>query len=286
MRIVRVGNRLVGEGYPCFIAGEIGINHNGSVELAKKIIDLAVEYGFDAVKFQKRTIDLVYTPEELAQPRESPFGATNGDLKRALEFGENEYREIDRYCREKGIMWYASPWDVKSVDFLEGFNPPCYKVASAMVTHKELLRKIRATARPVIMSTGMSTEDEIYEALKILGDEVVILHCTSAYPSENHELNLSYMDRLRQIFHHPIGYSGHEIDLIPSVIAATKGACMVERHITTDREMFGSDQKASLGPDGMNKLVKYIRVLPVVYGDGRKVVYPREIPIRQKLRKV
>ncbi len=312
MRIVKIGNRLVGEGHPCFITAEIGINHNGSIKIVRKLIDLAVQYGADAVKFQKRTVPAVYSASELIKPREvlrelieqairrgvlpeentarliaSDFReTTNGDLKWALEFTRDEYREIDRYAREKGIMWYASPWDPESVDFLEEFNPPCYKVPSALVTHRELLRKIRDTGRPVIVSTGMSTEEEIYEALKILGDEVIILHCTSSYPSENHELNLTYLERLRSIFHHPVGYSGHETDLIPSVVAAVKGACMVERHITLDHSMYGSDQRASLGPDGLNKLVKYIRVLPVIMGDGRKVVYPSEVPIREKLRKV
>lgn len=312
MRIVKIGNRLVGEGHPCFITAEIGINHNGSVEIAKKLVDLAVQYGADAVKFQKRTVPAVYSASELAKPRAVPQElleqairrsvlpeenrtrliasdfreATNGDLKWALEFTRDEYREIDRYAREKGMVWYASPWDIESVDFLEAFDPPCYKVPSAFVTHKALLRKIRETGRPVIMSTGMSTEEEIYEALKLLGDEVVILHCTSSYPSENHELNLAYLKRLREIFHHPVGYSGHETDLIPSVVAAAHGACMVERHITLDHAMYGTDQKASLGPDGLHKLVKYIRVLPVIMGDGQKVVYPSEIPIREKLRKV
>lgn len=312
MRIVKIGNRLVGDGHPCFIAAEIGINHNGSLKIAKQLIDLAVEHGADAVKFQKRTVPVVYKPEELQKPREVPReylehavrrGAlpeenarrlratdfretTNGDQKWMLELTGDEYREIDRYCREKGMMWYASPWDLESVDFLEAFDPPCYKVPSALVTHKELLRKIRETGRPVMMSTGMSTEEEIYEALKILGNEVVVLHCTSSYPSENHEVNLEYLKRLREIFHHPVGYSGHETDLIPSVIAAAHGACMIERHITLDHAMYGSDQKASLGPDGLNKLVKYVRVLPVIMGDGKKVVYPSEIPIREKLRKI
>ncbi len=312
MRIVKIGNRLVGDGHPCFITAEIGINHNGSLEIAKRLIDLAVQYGADAVKFQKRNVSAVYSHEELAKPREVPReylelavrrGAlpeenvkrllatdfretTNGDQKWMLELTAEEYREIDRYCREQGIMWYASPWDPESVDFLEASKPACYKVPSALVTHKALLRKIREAGRPVVMSTGMSTEEEIYEALKILGDEVIILHCTSSYPSENHELNLSYLWRLREIFHHPAGYSGHETDLIPSVIAAAHGACMVERHITLDHNMYGSDQKASLGPDGLNKLVKYIRVLPVIMGDGKKVVYPSELPIREKLRKV
>jgi N-acetylneuraminate synthase len=239
---VKIANKIVGDGEPVFITAEIGINHNGDINIAKKLIDVAVSAGCDAVKFQKRTIELVYTPEELAKPRESPFGKTNGDLKRALEFGEKEYAEIDRYCKEKGILWFASPWDVKSVDFLEKFDVPCHKVASAMLTDDELLKKIKATGKPVILSTGMSTQEQIRHAVQVLGeDNLVLLHCTSTYPCSDEELNLKVIQWLRDNFTCPVGYSGHEVGVYSSLVAVLLGACMIERHITLDRAMFESE---------------------------------------------
>jgi len=284
---VKIGNRLIGDGEPVFIVAEIGINHNGDINIAKKLIDVAVEAGCDAVKFQKRTIELVYTPEELARPRENPFGPTNGDLKRGLEFGEREYQEIDRYCREKKIIWFASPWDIKSVDFLEKFNVPCYKIASACLTDDELLRKVRATGKPVILSTGMSTIEQIKHAVNVLGEQnLVLLHCTSTYPSKDEELNLKVIPWLKENFNSPIGYSGHEVGVYSSVIAVVLGANMVERHITLDRAMWGSDQAASLEPQGLKRLVRDIRLVPVWLGDGKKRVFESEMPILQKLRKI
>jgi len=285
---ITIGGRRVGAGEPAYLIAEIGINHNGDIEIARKLIDKAVEYGFDAVKFQKRTIEIVFTPEDLARPRESPFGATNGDLKRGLEFGLAQYQEIDRYCREKGIHWFCSPWDEKSVDFLEPFKPVCYKVASACLTDSGLLRHIKATGRPIILSTGMSALEEIDRAVEILrGAELLLMHTTSTYPSKDHELNLSLIDTLRKRYGLPIGYSGHEVGVMPSVMAATGfGACAVERHVTLDRSIWGSDQAASLEPRGMELLAKYTRMWPVVRGDGIKRVLESEVPIRQKLRRV
>lgn len=284
---VRIANKAIGDGEPVFITAEIGINHNGDMNLAKKLIDVAVQAGCDAVKFQKRTIELVYTPEELAKPRENPFGPTNGDLKRGLEFGEKEYAEIDRYCKEKGIIWFASPWDVKSVDFLEKFNVPCHKAASAMLTDDELLRKFRVTGKPVILSTGMSTEEQIRHAVDVLGqDNLILLHCTATYPCKDEELNLKVIHWLKDNFSCPVGYSGHEVGVYSSLSAAVLGAQMIERHITLDRAMFGSDQSASLEPQGLQRLVREVRALPVWLGDGKKKVFESELPILEKLRKV
>lgn len=285
--VVRVGNQLVGDGQPCFIVAEIGINHNGSVEIAKKLIDAASLAGCDAVKFQKRTLDVVYTPEELAKPRENPFGATNGDLKRGLEFGEKEYKEIDAYCRDKNILWFASCWDEGSVDFMERFNPPCYKIASASLTDDNLLRHHRRYGRPIIVSTGMSTQEEIDHAVEVLGrDNLILLHCTSTYPSQVEELNLSAIRAMRERYGVPVGYSGHEVGLAPSIGAAALGACMIERHITLDRAMWGSDQAASVEWQGFWRLVKDVRALEKAMGDGVKRVYESEVPIITKLRRV
>lgn len=285
--IVRIGDHLVGDGLRCFIVAEIGINHNGSVEIAKKLIDAAALAGCDAVKFQKRTIEVVYTAEELAKPRENPFGPTNGDLKRGLEFGQKEYEQIHAYCREKNILWFASCWDEASVDFMEQFNPPCYKIASASLTDDQLLRHHRLYGRPIIISTGMSTLDEIDHAVEVLGrDNLIVLHCTSTYPSQVDELNLSAIRELSQRYGVPTGYSGHEVGLAPSVGAVALGACMIERHITLDRAMWGSDQAASVEWQGFWRLVKDVRALEKAMGDGVKRVYPSEVPIIKKLRRV
>jgi N-acetylneuraminate synthase len=284
---VTIAGRTVGPGQPCFVVAEIGINHNGDVALAKRLIDAAVDSGADAVKFQKRTVDVVYTPEELSRPRESPFGETNGDLKRGLEFGEQEYAAIDAYCRERGILWFASAWDEASVDFVEAFDPPCWKIASASLTDDELLRHHRATGRPIVASTGMSTIEQIDHAVEVLGDgELVLLHTTSTYPSAIDELNLSVIDSLRERYGVPVGYSGHEVGLAPSVAAAAMGAVMVERHLTLDRASWGSDQAASVEPQGFARMVRDIRTVESAKGDGVKRVYDSERPIIEKLRRV
>ena len=286
-RAITIGKKKVGDGYPCFIIAEIGINHNGSVDLAKKMIDIAVTTGCDAVKFQKRTVDVVYTQEELSKERKSVFGNTNGDLKRGLEFGKKEYAKIDAYCKEKGIMWFASCWDEDSVDFIDKFNPPCYKIASASITDDNLLMYTKSKGKPIILSTGMSTMEEVRHAVSILGEEnLIIMHCTSTYPSNADEMNLRVIESFRNEFSCPIGYSGHERGITPSVLAVALGANVVERHITTDRTNWGSDQAASLETAGLYHMVRDIRQTPVLLGDGVKVVYPRELPIIDKLRRV
>lgn len=286
-KTVKIADKHIGDGYPCFIIAEIGINHNGSVKLAKKMIDIAVTTGCDAVKFQKRTVDVVYTKEELAKERKSVFGNTNGDLKRGLEFGEAEYKEIDEYCKRKGILWFASCWDEGSVDFIEKFNPPCYKIASASLTDDNLLKYTKAKGKPILLSTGMSSMEEIRHAVEILGeDNLIIFHCTSTYPSNAEEMNLRVIETFKKEFNCPIGYSGHERGVTPSVLAVALGACAVERHITVDRTNWGSDQAASLEMAGLYHMVRDIRQVPVLLGDGKKVVYPREIPIIDKLRRV
>ena len=286
MKCVKIANKIVGDGYPCFIIAEIGINHNGSVGLAKKMIDIAVTTGCDAVKFQKRTVDVVYTKEELAKERKSVFGNTNGDLKRGLEFGEKEYREIDKYCKEKGILWFASCWDEGSVDFMEKFDIPCYKIASASLTDDNLLKYTKSKGKPILLSTGMSTMEQIRHADSILGeDNLVIFHCTSTYPSNADETNLRVIENFKKEFDCPIGYSGHERGVTPSILAAALGANSVERHITTDRTNWGSDQAASLEMAGLYHMVRDIRQIPELLGDGKKIVYQRELPIIEKLRR-
>ncbi len=286
-KCVKIANKTVGDGFPCFIIAEIGINHNGSVSLAKKMIDIAVTTGCDAVKFQKRTVDVVYTKEELAKERKSVFGTTNGDLKRGLEFGKEEYREIDSYCKEKGILWFASCWDEGAVDFIDQFDPPCYKIASASLTDDNLLKHTRSKGKPILLSTGMSTMEEIRHAVSILGeDNLIIYHCTSTYPSNAEETNLRAIESFKKEFSCPIGYSGHERGVTPSVLAVALGANSVERHITTDRTNWGSDQAASLEMAGLYHMVRDIRQVPDLLGDGIKVVYSRELPIIEKLRRV
>ena len=283
----RLGSRVIGAGKPCYVIAEIGINHNGDIDLAKKLINVASGSGCDAVKFQKRTIDVVYTAEELAKPRESPFGATNGDLKRGLEFEQEEYEEIDRYCREVKIDWFASCWDEASVDFIAQFKVPCFKVASASLTDDKLLRHTRAVGKPIILSTGMSTLKEIDRAVEVLGKkDLILLHACSTYPAYYEELNLHVIDVLRNRYGVPVGYSGHETGLPSSVAAAVLGACIIERHITLDRSMWGSDHAASLEPNGITRLVRDIRLIEKSMGDGVKRVLEREQPIIKKLRRV
>ena len=284
---VKIGNKIIGDNHPCFIIAEIGINHNGSLDLAKKMIDIAIITGCDAVKFQKRTVDVIYSKEELAKERNSVFGSTNGDLKRGLEFGVQEYKEIDLYCKQRGIIWFASCWDENSVDFMEEFNIPCYKIASASLTDDNLLRYTRKKGKPILLSTGMSTMDQIRHAVDVLGkDDLVLYHCTSTYPSNANETNLRAIEMLKKEFGCPVGYSGHERGVTPSVLAVALGANSVERHITVDRTNWGSDQAASLEMSGLSYMVRDIRQVPDLLGDGVKVVYPREYPIIDKLRRV
>lgn len=287
MSTIKIGDRLVGDDQPCYVIAEIGINHNGDIDLAKKLISLAVAAGCDAVKFQKRTVDVVYTAEELAKPRENPFGATNGDLKYGLEFEKEEYDEIDRFCKSVKIPWFVSCWDEGAVDFIEGYNPPVYKIASASLTDDNLLKHTRATGKPIILSTGMSTYAEIDHAVDVLGkNNLILMHTTSTYPANYNELNLKAIPTMAERYGVLIGYSGHETGIATSVAAAVLGACCVERHITMDRAMWGSDQAASLAPNGITRMVHDIRLWEESKGDGIKRVYEREIPIIKKLRRI
>ncbi|MBR1907944.1 N-acetylneuraminate synthase family protein [bacterium] len=286
-KTVKIADKTVGDNHPCFITAEIGINHNGSVALAKKLIDIACVAGCDAVKFQKRTVDVVYSKEELERPRQSIFGETNGDLKRGLEFGFEQYREIDLYCKEKGILWYASCWDEASVDFIEKFDVPCFKIAAASLTDDNLLKYTKSKGKPIFLSTGMSSMEQIRHAVDILGDDnLIIYQCTSTYPTDEKEINLKVIETLKKEFNCPIGYSGHERGLLPTIVAAVYGASAVERHITNDRTNWGSDQAASLELDGIHRIVRDIRKIPNITGDGIKKVYDSELPIINKLRRV
>ena len=288
-REVKIGNKLVGDGHPAYVIAEIGINHNGDLEIAKRMIDAAVHAGADAVKFQKRTPEVCTPLDQQKQMRETPWGyITYLDYRYKVEFSEEQYREIDRYCRERKIDWMVSVWDEPSVDFMEKFNTPAYKVPSASLTDHNLLKYARKTGKPIIISSGMSTMEQIKRGVDIVGAEnLVIMHCTSTYPCEPEELNLKMIETLRREFpNNPIGYSGHEVGLVPSAVAVAFGACVVERHLTLDRAMWGSDQAASVEPGGFERLVKYIRVTEAALGDGVKKVYESEKGSLKKLRRV
>ena len=288
-RLRRIGGRLVGPGQPVYLIGEIGINHNGDLRTALALIDAAKAAGMDAVKFQKRTPE-VCTPREMWDlERDTPWGRmTYIEYRHRVEFDAEQYRQLDDHCREVGIDWFASPWDVESVDFLGAFNPPAYKVASACLTDDTLLRAMRATGKTVILSTGMSSPEQIRHAVEVLGSRnIVLLHATSTYPAPAEQLNLRVIDTLAAEYPNvPIGYSGHEVGLQTTLCAVALGACMVERHITLDRSMWGSDQAASVEPEGMRRLVRDIRVIEEALGDGVKQIYPGELAAMKKLRRV
>lgn len=286
---VKVGDRLIGEGEPVFIIGEIGINHNGSLETAKRLIDAAVFAGCDAVKFQKRTPELCVPYDQWTIERETPWGRmTYIDYKYKMEFGAAEYAAIDRYCRERGILWFASCWDEESVDFIEQFNPPLYKAASASLTDLPLLRRMQATGKPLMLSSGMSQMVEIETAVAHLDPfNLLLAHATSAYPCPVEQLNLRMILTLKHRYPDiPIGYSGHEVGLAPTWAAVALGATFVERHITLDRAMWGSDQAASVEVMGLHHLVRDIRDIEKALGDGIKRVYPAEEKMIKKLRRV
>jgi len=285
-RKVQIGDQFVGDGYPVFVVAEIGINHNGDLKVAKKLIDAAYIAGCDAVKFQKRTPNTCVPLEQRDKMRETPWGYISYlEYRHRMEFGKDEFQEIDRYCREKDLIWFSSCWDVESVNFMEKFDPPAYKIPSALLTNVELLKRVRATGRPLILSTGMSTMDDIEQAVKELStDQLVLTHCTSTYPCPRDELNLRLVSTLRQRFDCPIGYSGHETGLATTVAAVALGAAYVERHITLDRAMWGSDQAASVEPTGVQRLVKDIRAAEEALGDGVKRIYESELPIMARLR--
>ena len=287
-REIQIGDCLVGDNHPVFIVAEIGINHNGDINLAKALISAATDSGVSAVKFQKRTPELCVPPEQFDQMRETPWGYISYiEYRKHIEFGEEEYHLIDEYCRRKGITWFASVWDQPSVDFIKEFNPVCFKIPSAALTDHELLRYVRTFEKPVILSTGMSTMEQIHAAVEVLGTEdLLIAHSTSTYPCDPSELNLRMVETLARTFPCPIGYSGHEVGLVPTVIAIALGACLVERHITLDRAMWGTDQAASVETGGFRRLVKYIRVTEQSLGDGVKKVYESEQVSLRRLRMV
>lgn len=285
----RLGKKTAGNGNPVFVTGEIGINHNGELENAFALIDVAAAAGCDAVKFQKRTPEICTPRDQWDIERDTPWGRmTYIDYRHRVEFGFDEYSAIDTYCREKGVAWFASPWDTEAVDFLEQFDLPAHKVASASLTDDELLRKLRATGRTIVLSTGMSTPAQIRHAVEVLGSENILLcHATSTYPAKAEELNLRMIHTLANEFPNvPIGYSGHETGLQTTLAAVALGAVFVERHITLDRAMWGSDQAASVEPGGLERLVRDIRVIEASLGDGVKKVYEGELAAMRKLRRV
>ena len=287
-REIKIGNKTVGDGHPTYVVAEIGINHNGNLDIAKELILAAKDADVDAVKFQKRTPEVCVPKEQQTQMRETPWGYIPYlEYRYKVEFGEKEYKEIDQLCKQIGIDWFVSVWDPDSVDFMEQFSPVCYKLPSASLTDDELLMKVRKTGRPMILSTGMSTLDQIDHAVELVGQEdLLITHATSAYPCDPKELNLKMVQTLRDKFSCPIGYSGHEVGLVTSVVAVAMGACLVERHFTLDRAMWGNDQAASVEPVGFERLVKYIRVTEDALGDGVKKVYDSEMSSLKKLRRV
>lgn len=287
-RVIEIGGREVGDNRPVFVVAEIGINHNGDLELARKLLDSAAFAGCDAVKFQKREPEVCVPAAEREVMRDTPWGRmTYLEYRKRVEFGEREYAEIARCCRERGLLWFASCWDEPSVDFIERFDPCCHKIASACLTDAGLLRRVAAAGRPVILSTGMSNLEQIKAAVKFFDpDKLIVAHTTSAYPCPPADLNLRMISTLREMFPGPVGYSGHEVGLPTTVAAVALGACFVERHITLDRAMWGSDQAASVEPLGLYRLVKYIRAVEAALGDGEKKVYESEQPGLKRLRRV
>ena len=285
----RLGDRVVGIGNPVYITGEIGINHNGDLANAIALIDKAIDAGCDAVKFQKRTPEVCTPRDQWDIERDTPWGRMSYiDYRHRVEFGVEEYAAIDEHAKRRGVAWFASPWDIESVDFLEGFDVPAHKVASACLTDDELLRRLRATGRTVILSTGMSTMGQIRHAVEVLGsDNIVLCHATSTYPAQTSELNLKMIFTLQGEFPNvPIGYSGHETGLQTTLAAVAMGATFVERHITLDRSMWGSDQAASVEPQGLTRLVRDVRVISEAMGDGVKQIYDGERTAMKKLRRV
>ena len=289
MAEVKFGSTIAGDGHPVYVIAEIGINHNGSLDVAKKLIEGAANAGCNAVKFQKRTPELCVPMDQRNIERDTPWGRmTYMDYRYKVEFGFDEYSEIDRFCREKGIAWFASCWDEEAVDFMEQFNPPCYKAASASLTDLTLLKKTKDTGRSLIISTGMSTMEEVDAAVNALGREnLLIAHTNSTYPCPVEELNLRMITTLKNLYPEvPIGYSGHEVGLATTWAAVALGAVFVERHVTLDRAMWGSDQAASVEISGMSRLVSNIRDIEKALGDGVKRVYDGEAAARKKLRRV
>ena len=270
-----------------FFIAEIGINHNGDIEIAKQLINQAKAAGCDAVKFQKRTIDIVYTVDMLNQPRESPWGNTQRAQKEGLELGQTEYDAIDEYCKQVGIEWFASAWDIPSIQFLRKYNCPYNKIASAMVTHVPFVTELASEGKPTFLSTGMCNFEDIDKAVEILREKecpIILMHTVSTYPAAEKDLNLSVMHTLRERYGLPVGYSGHEPSVSPSLMAATMGAVAIERHITLDRAMYGSDQAASLELPGLVSLLGSLRKIAKCVGSNVKQISPAEEGIAKKLR--
>ena len=288
---MRIGNKDIGGNNPTWICAEIGINHNGSIDTAKQLIDVAKSAGCDCVKFQKRTIRLQYTKEELIQPRISPFGTTNGDLKLALEFEYKEYEEIDKYCKQISMTWIASAWDIPSIDFLEQFDVPAYKIPSAKNNDAYFLKRINKAGKPIIVSCGMANEDEILNIVNEIKldnkmNRLALLVCTGSYPTKLEDLHLNRIDTLMTLYPgNIIGYSGHEIGIWPTFAAVVMGAKIIERHITLDRTMFGSDQAASLEPLALQKLVREIRDFEIAAGSYELGMLPCEVEVAKKLKR-
>ena len=288
MKSVMINNRAVGSGEPVYVIAEIGINHNGDLATAKRLVEAAAFAGCDAVKFQKRTPEICTPRDQWDVERDTPWGRiTYIDYRHRIEFAEAEYDEIDRHCRELGLDWFASCWDEPSVDFLARYEPPAFKFASASLTDDDLLRYTTEVGPPLIASSGMSTMEQITHAMGLLPTHRTLLaHSTSTYPCPPDELNLSMIRTLQSTFDVPIGYSGHEVGLQTTVAAVALGACFVERHITLDRAMWGSDQAASVEPMGLFRLVRDIRVTQAALGDGVKRVYESELGAMRKLRRI
>jgi len=284
---VDIGAFRIGDNQPCFIIGEIGINHNGDVNLAKRLVTIIKDAGCNAVKFQKRTPDACVPEEQKRQMRETPWGYISYmEYRHRVEFGQCEYDEINRHCKSLGIMWTASCWDTASIDFIEQFDPPFHKVASACLTDDTVLRRIRDTNRPVILSTGMSTIEQIDHAVDVLGNQkLILLHCVGSYPAYYEELNLRCISTLHNRYRVPVGYSGHETGLPATIAAVALGASVLERHVTADRSMWGSDQATSFETSGIEKLVKYIRTIEPAMGDGVRRLSPGEQAMIKRLRR-
>jgi N-acetylneuraminate synthase len=287
MRTLIFGNRVIGDGFPVYVVAEIGINHNGSVDIARRLIDAAADARCDAVKFQKRTPELCVPLHQRNKMRSTPWGEmTYLEYRRRMEFTIEEYEILIDHCRNRSIDWFTSCWDEASVDFVEGLEPVGYKIPSAALTDVALLARFKQTGRPLILSTGMSTMCQIEAAVSVLGtDNLLITHATSTYPCPLAELNLRMIQTIRDRFDCPVGYSGHEVGLATTLAAVCLGACLVERHITLDRAMWGTDQAASVEPHGFDRLVQYIRDVESAMGDGVKAVYESELAVMSKLRR-
>jgi N-acetylneuraminate synthase len=284
--ILSLRGRSIGPGQPTYVIGEIGINHNGDLDTALRLMRVASDAGCDCVKFQKRTPELCVPNNMRDVKRDTPWGIiTYLEYRERVEFGREEYRAIDERARELGLDWTASAWDLPSLEFLEQFDVPFHKIPSALLTNDDLVRAFGQTERPIVLSTGMSTMEEVEHAVGLLDrSRLILMHCTSTYPCPPEELNLLLIPALTRRFGVPVGYSGHEVGLQTSLAAVCLGACAIERHITLDRSMWGSDQAASVEPPGLSRLVRDIRVVEAALGDGIKRVYPSEAKVRQRLR--